>query len=87
VLGVDIWEMCRRRDEVCVEGEMRCVWKERQNSGLCGGICSWILGWRGRRYEETQTGSVSMFVCVLRERCSLGLSGGCVYVLCRDLCM
>ena len=44
-------------------------------------------GWRGRRYEERQTGSVSMFVCVLRERCSLGLSGGCVYVLCRDLCM
>jgi len=41
-------------------------------------------GWRGRRYEER---SVSMFVCVLRERCSLGLSGGCVYVLCRDLCM
>jgi len=28
VLGVDIWEMCRRRDEVCVEGEtkFRSLW-------------------------------------------------------------
>ena len=43
-------------------------------------------GWRDGRCEERQTGSVSMFVCVLRERCSLGLSGG-EFMFCVDLCM
>jgi len=56
--------------EMCVSesvGRDSGMWRERRWTGRLQ------CGWRGRRYEER---SVSMFVCVLRERCSLGLSGG-----------
>ena len=45
--------------------------------------------WGDGRCEERQTGYVSVFVCVWRERCSLVgvLVGVCVYVLCRDVCV
>ena len=47
---------------------MRCVWKERQNSGLCGGICSWILGCGCVEMDVTERQGVwrqrLVYVCV-----------------------
>lgn len=66
----------------------RCVWRDRQNLGLCGGVCSRILGcghvemgmterkgvWRQRLV------SVCMYVpirrkkgvCIFGEKCGVG---------------